>query len=68
MLHTGMINYFIPSDGDDAEHLNIFPVRKPVNEIRLRDVKQVCIECPTKPMFLSTHYFPGLSTPGHLSL
>jgi hypothetical protein len=64
-----MINYFIPSDGDEEEHPNIFPMRKPLGQITLRMVKEVrARDCPASqpaaasPASIST----GLSAAGHL--
>ena len=39
-----MVNYFLPADGDEEEHCNIFPMRKAVDTVSLRDVKEVDAE------------------------
>ena len=35
--------YYIPSDGDDAQHPNIFHLPGNVSQPTLRDVRQVCL-------------------------
>mmetsp|Transcript_987 Transcript_987/g.1242 ORF Transcript_987/g.1242 Transcript_987/m.1242 type:complete len:300 (-) Transcript_987:174-1073(-) len=35
-----MIRYFIPSDGDDPDHPNVFSLHNPSSSLRLHDIKQ----------------------------
>ncbi|KUF96126.1 hypothetical protein AM588_10005975 [Phytophthora nicotianae] len=36
----GMLNYFVPEDGDSSDHLNVVPLPR-VEQLRLQHVKKV---------------------------
>lgn len=36
----GMLNYFIPEDGDSSDHLNVVPLPR-VEQLKLQHVKKV---------------------------
>lgn len=40
----GMLNYFVPEDGDSSDHLNVVPLPR-VDQLRLQHVKKVGAEC-----------------------
>ncbi|KAI9913902.1 hypothetical protein PsorP6_005181 [Peronosclerospora sorghi] len=40
----GMLNYFIPEDGDSSDHLNVVPLPR-VDQLRLQHVKKVVMSC-----------------------
>ena len=35
------INYFIPSDGDDESHPNVYYINKNIDNIKLVDIRKV---------------------------
>lgn len=37
----GMLNYFVPEDGDSLDHLNVVPLPRGVDQLRLQHVKKV---------------------------
>lgn len=36
-----MLNYFVPEDGDSPDHLNVVPLPRGVDQLRLQHVKKV---------------------------
>jgi hypothetical protein len=59
----GMLNYFVPEDGDSSDHLNVVPLPRGVDQLRLQHVKKVasalslslslsfaCNVAPSRPM------------------
>lgn len=36
----GMLNYFVPEDGDSSDHMNVLPLPR-VEQLRLLHVKKV---------------------------
>lgn len=55
-----MVNYFVPADGDEEDHCNIFPMRKAAETVTLADVKKVSESrlCLAVVIFLVVQNFP----------
>lgn len=54
----GMLNYFIPEDGDSSDHLNVVPLPR-VDQLRLQHIKKVSpdalVVCLTRPALAGHH-------------
>jgi len=58
----GMLNYFVPEDGDSSDHLNVVPLPRGVDQLRLQHVKKVA-SALTLSLSLSRSLSPVMSLP-----
>lgn len=55
----GMLNYFVPEDGDSSDHLNVVPLPR-VDQLRLQHVKKVHSYIPPREGSLRASLTPYL--------